>query len=37
MEQASMQALLQADEERLRHTLRANDSIEKTASTAWTR
>ena len=29
MEQASMQALLQADEERLRHTLRANDSIEK--------
>ena len=29
MEQTSMQALLQADEERLRHTLRANDSIEK--------
>lgn len=29
MEQASMQALLQADEERLRHTLRADDSIEK--------
>lgn len=29
MEQTSMQALLLADEERLRHTLRANDSIEK--------
>ena len=29
MEQTSMQALLQADEERLRHTLCANDSIEK--------
>ena len=29
MEKTSMQALLQADEERLRNTLRANDSIEK--------
>ncbi|MGX8692143.1 MAG: hypothetical protein ACSW8E_00105 [Clostridia bacterium] len=29
MEQTSMSALLLADEERLRHTLRANDSIEK--------
>ena len=29
MEQTSMAALLQADEERLRHTLRANDSMDK--------